>query len=75
MFSTQMYPSLCRFYFRCWTIIDEGAEELLRADLFTSIGHDLLTQLISRDTFLAKETSILKGVLSWATAECQRLKF
>ena len=57
---------------RCLDFIDFRGEEALQSDSFSDIDYQTLEQIWSRDTLVAKETSIFAAVRRWAEAECTR---
>ncbi|XP_055327728.1 BTB/POZ domain-containing protein 2-like [Paramacrobiotus metropolitanus] len=52
-------------------IIDRQTREVFAAESFTDIDHDLLCEIISRDTLTINELDLYHAVHRWAVEECK----
>ncbi|XP_055351472.1 BTB/POZ domain-containing protein 6-A-like isoform X2 [Paramacrobiotus metropolitanus] len=57
---------------KCWRLLDEKTEEILRSDHFTCIRQDTLRTILQRDTLSAGEQDIYSAIERWATEACKR---
>ncbi|XP_055351421.1 BTB/POZ domain-containing protein 6-A-like [Paramacrobiotus metropolitanus] len=60
------------FLQKCWKLLDEKTEEILRSDEFTGIPRDTLRSILQRSTLSAEEHDIYLAVERWATEACKQ---
>ena len=53
-------------------MIDAQAEEVMRSEDFTELDHATLTDILSRDTLVAREFRVFTAACRWADAEARR---
>ncbi|KAF7635352.1 BTB domain-containing protein [Meloidogyne graminicola] len=56
---------------QCLEIIDEDAQEALKADEFITIDHETLCILLERNTLRVKELTLFNAVKRWAIEACR----
>ena len=57
---------------RCWEVIDEETEAVVKSDDFATLQRPLLEALVERDTLGISEVKLFKGVVEWATKESEK---
>ena len=57
---------------RCWELIDEETEAVVKSDGFATIERSLLEVIVERDTLGIAEVELFKGVVEWATKESEK---
>ena len=56
---------------KCWKIVDEHAEVVLRSEAFATIDHAMLKLILSRESLCAPERTVFDAADAWAEAQCQ----
>nr|CAD2174836.1 unnamed protein product [Meloidogyne enterolobii] len=56
---------------QCLEIIDEDAQEALKADEFVNIDHETLCLVLKRNTLRVKELTLFNAVKRWAIEACR----
>ena len=57
---------------RCWKVIDQETEEVVKSDGFGTIERSLLEEVVVRDSLDIEEIELFKAVDFWAIKECER---
>lgn len=57
---------------RCWELVDEKTEEILRSDDFVELDKCLLESVVKRESLCVKEIELFKAVDRWATRESEK---
>ena len=57
---------------RCWELVDNKTEEIVRSDEFVDLDKCLLESVVKRESLCVKEIELFKAVDRWATRESEK---
>ncbi|KAG8182618.1 hypothetical protein JTE90_009981 [Oedothorax gibbosus] len=58
---------------KCFLIVDRHADEILQSELFETLEHTLMVEIIKRDTLqVSSEAVVFDSVMRWACRACKK---
>lgn len=57
---------------KCFAVIDAATAAVLSSAGFLTLSHELLGELLARETLTIREVELFEAALRWASAECRR---
>ena len=57
---------------RCWKVIDEETEAVVKSDEFATIERSLLEAVVARATLSIGEVDLFQAVDLWAAKQCEK---
>ncbi|GFT96869.1 hypothetical protein NPIL_40623 [Nephila pilipes] len=59
--------------FKCFLIVDHHADDVLQSELFETLEHELMVEIVKRDTLqVSSEAVVFDSVMRWACRACKK---
>lgn len=59
--------------FKCFLLVDHHADDVLQSELFETLEHELMVEIVKRDTLqVTSEAVVFESVMRWACRACKK---